>query len=239
VSSLAAFKVHLSVGLATSGIAATSMLVANLASQEQVVVYFVLGTLGSLLPDMDADNSAPVQITFSFISIVMAFLVMFLFSGIFPSVLELVSIWFVVYLFFRWLIFAVFTRLTSHRGIFHSVPAALFFGFLATAVSYRAFGILPLEAWMSGLFVSFGYLVHLVLDELYSVNVFGLRSKRSFGTALKLYSKSCLPATLSMYLAMLAVFLITPTFVPVARVAMDATTYHAISHRLVPEGDWF
>jgi LexA-binding, inner membrane-associated putative hydrolase len=213
--------------------------VANLASQEQVVQYFVLGTLGSLLPDMDADNSAPVKITFSFLSIAMAFLVMFWLSSVYPSVLELVSIWFVTYLFFRWLIFAVFTRLTSHRGIFHSVPAALFFGFVAAAVSYRAFGFLPFEAWMSGLFVSFGYLVHLVLDELYSVDVFGLRTKRSFGTALKLYSKSCLLATLSMYGAMLAVFLITPTFVPVARVALDATTYQAISHRLVPEGHWF
>ena len=215
------------------------MLVANLASQEQVVVYFVLGALGSLLPDMDADNSAPVQFTFSFISIAMAFLVMFFFSGIFPSVLELVAIWFMAYLFFRWLIFAVFTRLTTHRGIFHSVPAALFFGFLAATVSHRAFGFLPFEAWMSGLFVSFGYLVHLVLDELYSVNIFGLRTKRSLGTALKLYSRSSLPATLYMYLAMLAVFLITPTFVPVARIAMDTTTYHEISHRLVPAGEWF
>ena len=44
---------------------------------------------------------------------------------------------------------------------------------------------------MSGLFVSVGYVIHLVLDEIYSVDLTGARVKRSFGTALKADQLEC------------------------------------------------
>jgi hypothetical protein len=33
-----------------------------------------------------------------------------------------------------------------------------------------------------------GFLTHLILDEIYSIDVHGVRLKKSFGTALKFYS---------------------------------------------------
>jgi hypothetical protein len=235
---LASFNVHLSVGLVSSGIAATSAMVGGLASEKQVVLYFVLGTIGSLLPDIDADKSTPLQIAFSFFSVLLAFVVMFTYSAAFPSVMELVLIWLCTYLFFRWIIFALFTCLTTHRGIFHSVPAALFFGFFTAALSYQLFLSNPLQAWMSGMFISFGYLVHLLLDELYSVNVFGIKTRKSLGTALKLYYKNSAPATMSMYLAMIAAFLATPSLTPVTQQIIDEKVFHKIHQRLIPEGTW-
>lgn len=214
-------------------------MVGGLASEKQVILYFLLGTIGSLLPDIDSDNSTPLQIAFSFSSILLAFVVMFFFFGLFPSVVELVLIWLVTYLFIRWIIFALFTRLTTHRGIFHSVPAALFFGFLIAAMSYRLLMFDPFQAWMSGVFVCFGYLVHLLLDELYSVNVFGIRTRKSLGTALKFYFKGSPPATVYMYLVMIAAFLATPTMTPFTQRLMDGSIFQTIHQRMAPDGTWF
>lgn len=230
---------HLSVGLSASGIAAITAMVADLASENQVILYFILGTVGSLLPDIDADNSTPLQITFSLSSMMMAFVMMFSFASIFPSVVELLLIWLVTYLFFRWIIFALFTRLTTHRGIFHSLPAALFFGFLTCSVTHAIINFNPLQAWMSGLFVSYGYLVHLALDELYSVNVFGIRTRKSFGSAMKLYSAGSLKATVFMYLALISAFLTTPTLSPLSKEVMSEQVLQTIQNHILPEGGWF
>lgn len=214
-------------------------MVGGFASEKQVILYFFLGTIGSLLPDIDSDNSTPLQIAFSFFSILLAFVVMFFFFGLFPSVVELILIWLATYFFIRWIIFALFTRLTTHRGIFHSVPAALFFGFIVAATSSRFLMFNPLQAWMSGGFVCFGYLVHLLLDELYSVNVFGIRTKKSLGTALKFYFKGSLPATVYMYAAMIAAFLATPTMTPFTQQLIDGGIFQTIQQRMVPGETWF
>ena len=215
------------------------MMVADLATEEQFMHYFVLGTLGSVLPDMDADNSAVVRITYSLASVILAFVIMFLSFGLFPSILELVLIWVATYLFFRWFIFTLFTRFTTHRGIFHSIPAVLFFAFLTVAVSHKVFAVLPFQAWMNGVFAGLGYFLHLVLDELYSINVFGMKIRRSLGTALKFYSRSSLTATLCMYLVTLALFLASPNITSFAEQVLDGKMYQQIRQRLVPHGEWF
>ncbi len=59
---------------------------------------------------------------------------------------------------------------------------------VATAVlSAYALGQGPITAWMAGLFVFIGFLIHLILDEIYAVDFSGARLKRSFGSALKLF----------------------------------------------------
>lgn len=239
MTSLASFNVHLSAGLAASGVAATALMVAGLGSEADVLRWFLLGTAGSLLPDLDADNSAPVQVAFSVASVLLAFLCMFSLAGVFPTVAELVLVWLTAYLAFRWVIFALFTRFTTHRGIFHSMPAAAFFGLLSAALAHRVFGQSAYQAWMNGVFVCFGYLLHLLLDELHSVNVFGLRTRRSLGTALKLYSRNSPPATLYMYVVTIALLAITPDVTPLVRVAADAASYRQVQDHLLPPGIWF
>ncbi|UDV01733.1 hypothetical protein J8N69_08890 [Marinomonas profundi] len=41
-------------------------------------------------------------------------------------------------------------------------------------------------AWGIGGFIFLGATIHLILDELYSIELSGMRIKRSFGTAMKL-----------------------------------------------------
>lgn len=238
-TALASFGVHLAVGVSVSGLAATSVLAADLATPAQMLAYLGLGTLGSLLPDLDADNSAPVQISFTVISIVLAFGAMFLLSDTFPSVAELLAVWLATYLFFRWLVFSLFTRLTRHRGVFHSVPAAALFGLVAAIAGEHLLHLTAFQAWLAGAFVAFGYLTHLLLDEVYSVNLFGMRTRRSFGSAFKLWSGNSHLASVYLYVVCAAALLLAPPHTEFIRVMGSPDTYARISERLLPDNHWF
>ncbi len=59
------------------------------------------------------------------------------------------------------------------------------FGLIAVYAMHML-GSRDLLAWSVGVFVGAGAIVHLLLDELYSVDLSNVRIKRSFGSALKL-----------------------------------------------------
>jgi hypothetical protein len=95
----------------------------------------------------------------------------------------------------------LFKHLTVHRGMFHSLPAAV----IAAEIAFLAHkspephGQLVLAG---GVFL--GFLSHLVLDEIYAVDARGLRIRlnKAAGSALKLASQSA-PATMLTWLIML------------------------------------
>ncbi len=175
-----------------------------------MLLYLALGTAGSLAPDLDSDQSAPVRALFTLLSIAAAFVALFLAAERYRTVAELALIWLGSFLLCRWAFFALLARMTRHRGIFHSVPAAVFSGAATAAGLYHCVDWSPLEAWLGGGFVSFGYVVHLLLDELYSINVFGSRTKRSLGTAFKFWSPRSATATLAVYVLCIGAFVLAP-----------------------------
>jgi len=91
--------------------------------------------------------------------------------------------------FIRFVIGGIFRRFTKHRGMWHSIPAALIAGLATFLVcGCPELGVRVFKAWA----VVIGFVSHLVLDEIYSVDWRGrkIRVKSSFGTALKWYGKS-------------------------------------------------
>jgi hypothetical protein len=96
-----------------------------------------------------------------------------------------------VYLLIRFAVAELLKRYTVHRGMFHSIPAAIVFGEVAYLL---ATGDLPIRLYKAG-GVVLGYMIHLVLDEMYSVYyVRGrMQIKKSFGTAVKLYGDKLWP----------------------------------------------
>ena len=236
---MASFNVHLTVGLLVSGLGATAALVSGVASEQALLPLFLLGTMGSLLPDVDADNSIPVRIAFSVLSIVAAFLVMLRSVAVFSSLLELAAVWLATYAFFRFVVFALFARLTVHRGVFHTVPAVLLSGFLTAALAWRVFGVAVADAWLCGGFVAGGYLLHLGLDELYSVNLFGAYTKRSFGTALKLASRTSVTATVYVYVATVALYLLAPPVTESLQELSARGGWRVLKEHTLPQGRWF
>lgn len=200
----------------------------------QTLVYLGLGTLGSLLPDLDANNSVPTRVGTSLFAITLAFGTVFLLANTRSSLVELALAWLITYVVCRTLVFVLFTRFSVHRGVFHSVPAAALFGLLTTVFAARLLQQPPLRAWLAGSFVAGGYLVHLILDEWYSVSLANLRVRRSLGSACKLWSRASPAATLCLYLACVTLYSFTPSAVPFVKALGSPQTYVRIQQRLLP-----
>ena len=206
---MANFKTHLYAASGIGGIAAIACMKAGAAPYSETPVLLGLGTLGGLLPDIDSEHSVPIRIGFNLLAFTLAFLVMFQFAGKY-TVLELTMIWLGVFLTVRYLVLEVFNACTSHRGIFHSVLAAAFFSLGTVSLSSHLFDKPHPIAWLYGAFIGLGYLVHLSLDELFSVDLLNRRLKLSFGSALKLASLKYWRATALMSLAVVAVYQTVP-----------------------------
>lgn len=233
---MADFKTHLTVACAASGLAAASLLAADLAGHEEVLLYFTLGSAGGALPDIDSDTSKPLRIAFDLMALVFAFLAAFSQRGG-ESVVELLIVWGLVYVLVRYVVFLLFTRLTVHRGIFHSIPAGVFFWFITSIFLDRFAGLSALVSWTGGFFVFFGYLVHLTLDEIYSVDLFKMDLKASFGSALNLGSLKYFTTTVLVYAATIGLFFLMPDPGPFFDTVLDPETYGRI--RFFPAGRWF
>jgi hypothetical protein len=159
-----------------------------------------LTTLGGLLPDLDSDSGVPVREMFGLAAAVIPLL---LFDRIHADSPERkVVLLGAVYVFIRYVLANVFKHLTVHRGMFHSIPALLISG-LTTYLLYHNPDA-RLRLYLAG-GVMLGFLSHLVLDELYSVDFTGVRPRlnRYAGSALKLASPSWV-ATVNTYMVLLA-----------------------------------
>jgi len=65
-------------------------------------------------------------------------------------------------------------------------------------------------AWLAAAFVGGGYLLHLLLDEIYSVDLMGGSFKQSFGSALTLFNTSAWGSYLLLYLAVVFALAFAP-----------------------------
>ena len=92
-----------------------------------------------------------------------------------------------VYLFIRFGLTNMIRKYTVHRGMFHSIPAGLIFAGVAFLVCGGSMD-LHIRYFKAGA-VFAGFMSHLILDEIYSVEWKGgmWRLKKSSGTAVKLW----------------------------------------------------
>jgi LexA-binding, inner membrane-associated putative hydrolase len=214
---MANFNTHLSIAAAASMGAALVAVNVRLITNADMPWLIFLGTLGGLLPDIDASNSRPVKLLFNVLALMGVAGALQAFknnSEPYPLLLIVAG----AYLFIRFAVFALFNRLTTHRGVFHSVLAAVFFALLTTCISYHFLHWDVLHAWLNGLFIALGFIVHLLLDELYSVDLSNARVKSSFGTALKLFSQSNLAASALMAIFTMMLYWMAPSPMPLVKV---------------------
>jgi LexA-binding, inner membrane-associated putative hydrolase len=164
-----------------------------------------LTAVGGLLPDLDSDSGVPVREMFGLAAAFTPFLLYnrLLADPKFDHNHERVIVALaVLYLFIRYGLSNVFRRLTVHRGMYHSIPAMLIAGlsvYLLEANPSRG-----LRVYLAG-GVMLGFLSHLVLDEIFSVDFMGLkiRLNKYAGSALKFFSPSW-SGTLLTYLILAA-----------------------------------
>jgi len=143
--------------------------------------------LAGMLPDLDSDSGVPIREVKLFTSAVIPMLLMERFQRLGMSHASMVFAGGCIYFFIRHFVWSMFKKYTKHRGMWHSIPAALIASTIAFLLcSNPDITIRLYQAWA----VLLGFLSHLFLDEIYSVDITGRRLKKSFGTALKFWSRN-------------------------------------------------
>ncbi|MFG6179457.1 metal-dependent hydrolase [Halomonas sp. THAF12] len=181
---MADFRTHLSVAAGGGTLLALVGWQADLWTPGEALSVVGLTALGGILPDIDADNSHAVSLIFTLLA-VLAVVAGALLLSPWLSLGALLATCGGLYIGVRYGLSPIFKHFSVHRGIWHSLLAALLCGLAISAGGYRFLALQPGFAWAQGLAVMLGFLIHLLLDELYSVDLTGARLKRSFGTALK------------------------------------------------------
>lgn len=199
---MADFRTHMSFGIALGilgVIGAVSTAIAD--GPGLLVALFASAALGSVLPDIDSDSGVPFHVTFGSLSLISGTLTFLSFIND-PSIgwqgAALRSLGVTA---FVWIVVgALFRRLTRHRGMAHSIPGAILSGlsvfFLASRYSFG-----DPDSFLLGTAITAGYLVHLILDEVYAaVNFHGkpFRPNAALGSALKFFSNS-MPVNVAVY----------------------------------------
>lgn len=191
---MADFNTHVFGAAAVVSLGATCTTKLLSLSMQEGVALMIVGMIGGVLPDVDLKSSRASQALFSVLGI---------FAGLawlFANMQHLtgLELWLgtvVVFLLIRFPVAYAFHRFTTHRGVLHSLIAAIMVGVVACAVSWQYAQTSALQSWLIGLSLTTGYLVHLVLDEIYSVDFTGGRIRRSFGSAIKPLDMQQLPAS--------------------------------------------
>jgi len=148
-----------------------------------------LCSVSGMLPDLDSDSGVPIRETMAFAAAVVPMLMLdrFVHMGLNRESIVLAGA--LVYIIIRFGVSELLKRYTVHRGMWHSVPAALIAFLLAFVICSSE---LMWPRFFKAGAVLLGYVTHLVLDEIYSIEwgKLGPRTKKSFGTALKFWGKS-------------------------------------------------
>lgn len=235
---MANFPTHIGIGTLASGMLATLTLAANVVAPESLIAVTVAGVLGSVLPDIDLKDSRPGRALFFGLAAFFAFVALFMGAGRF-SIVELWLLAGGTFLFVRYVVHAIFHRVSYHRGIFHSILAGLFFAFFTVIIYRYVFGRHEGVAWLAGGFMFIGYMVHLALDEIYSVDVMDTRIKQSFGTALKLWDGKHLGHSALMAAATAGLFMVTPPTQTFVEGISSHALWSGLKQQLVPKDKWF
>ncbi|SEI44760.1 LexA-binding, inner membrane-associated putative hydrolase [Allopseudospirillum japonicum] len=182
---MANFNTHLSVAALGGGLVALSGHALGVMDLDAAFTAWLLTTLGGLLPDIDSKSSKVVTWLFTALALIT---VLLLFEAVRTWPLwQQAMILSAAFVSVAYGAKQVFSRFTAHRGIFHSLLAGALFALLQVLGAYYILALEAVAAWWQGAAVFIGFTIHLLLDEIYSVDLTNIRIKRSFGTALKLW----------------------------------------------------
>ncbi|MBF0356971.1 MAG: metal-dependent hydrolase [Magnetococcales bacterium] len=235
---MAGFKAHFFTAAVVGGIGATSLLSAGMLDQNSLLLCFAAVVLGGILPDIDSDTSTVLTVSFTSFSIIFSFFII-MSQAEYLSTIELLLFWFGVFLLFKLVVFGLFTSLTVHRGIFHSIPAAFLSMFICSISLSRLYSLDNRTVWVVSGFLFIGFMIHLILDELNSLNIFNLGGvSKSFGTAIKFYSPN-IAATGLLYLATATLYTLTPATDDLLTTITDPATWQQVEENFYPSNGWF
>ena len=189
---MADFKAHTSVGTLWGLLLGIVSVISDFCSLIGGIVILFLAATSSAAPDIDSDTGRPRELVLSFLGIAIPIVLLFNISDSTSSE-NILAATLISFFLVRYILGYLLAKFTVHRGLWHSIPAAV----LCSEITYLLFFDLPVKVrLLYVLSVLGGFISHLLLDEMYSVKVLALDTKRSFGTALKFTGPSKIQTTL-------------------------------------------
>jgi len=183
---MADFKTHITTSSVLGVAYGTGAAVAFDVPLDQCLLATGLCSVSGMLPDIDSNHGVPLRESLAFGAAVVPMLLIDRFRNLGFTTDMMVLSGALIYLFIRFAFGYFLRHYTVHRGMFHSIPAAVIFAELTYLICDCAEENLRL---FKAAAVFLGFMSHLVLDEFYSLYWYRgrLRKKKSFGTALKLW----------------------------------------------------
>lgn len=163
-------------------------------------VAVLLTTMSGLLPDLDSDSGVEMKGFTGILGVLVAVAVWQGMGRVHPEPAFEFHLWAVVcaYVLIRHVLRRALSRLTTHRGISHSMPTCGVWGALTYLYYPSDDHLLRLVMAVA---VMLGFFSHLLLDEICSVDLQGARVNKAFGTAIKFWAPSPW-TTVAMYAAL-------------------------------------
>ena len=131
---MANFPTHIGVGTVVSGALATVTLATDVVTPRDLVAVTLAGVLGSVLPDIDLKDSRPSRAMFAGLAMFFSFAVLFSVESRY-SIAEMLILWLGTLFLVRYAAGNLFHRFSYHRGIWHSLLAAVFSSFFTAPCS--------------------------------------------------------------------------------------------------------
>jgi len=214
---MANFKTHINTAAIGSGLAAAAVLSTHHIGFNSAIWLWFLGTIGGLLPDIDSDNSTSLNTIFGIFTLSIVLIsVRFISHLAFKEThfIELIATATIVYGIMKLIVRPLFENVTVHRGSCHSILFLVLCALITTQLTWRISAIDTQQghfiAWLSGGFIFLGGMIHLLLDEICSVDLQNATIKRSFGTAIKLADFNSKMITLLMMISVAGLTYISP-----------------------------
>ncbi len=165
-------------------------------SEQTCLIAGGLCSVSGMLPDLDSSSGRPLREATTLAAAIVPMLMVDRFQRLNMSHESMVLVAALVYLGIRFGVAEIFRRYTVHRGMWHSIPAAIIVGMIAFLVISSAEMNVRIFKTCA---VVLGFLSHLLLDEIWSVEFRRgqFQYKSSFGTALKLWGNDGVANTLT------------------------------------------
>ena len=239
---MANFNTHFTVAAGASAVVSATLLSMEVVTPEQAVIAFGVGTLGGLLPDVDSSHSTSIKVGFNVLSLLMTIMLIFVKSSSY-SLIEMLIVASLVFMGIRYAFLEFFRKISKHRGMFHTIPVAIIWGIVIAIMCQWFFDLNSLVSWVYGFMITLGYLVHLSLDELYSVDLGNRRMKKSSGTALKFgmfKNRQQQIHTAVLYAVIPLLFMIAPNTEMIQTALFSQEAWLSFTDIILPyDGKWF
>jgi membrane-bound metal-dependent hydrolase YbcI (DUF457 family) len=225
------FKIHISASTTLGiGYGAAAFALYHVPAPTAAVAT-VLCSVSGMLPDLDSGPGRPLHESVCFAAAAVPMMMADRFKHWGWDTESIILAGALTYLFIRFVLGELLKKFTVHRGIFHSLPVALIFCEIAFLVCTA--GDLNIRYFKAG-GIAIGFLSHLILDEIWSIDFRHQRLKSSFGTAFKMWS-DCRWATLLAYAIMICFTVLTLNDPIWQSASPDEERLHQIASRIVTD----